>query len=176
MVHSCADGDVVSEDRVIVIGGGWAGLAAATKLVQGNIPVTLLERNRYLGGRASSTWDSQFGEWLDNGPHLFIGAYKQALELLRVWGSADAVRFDEGSEIPWSYPDGLIRKLKLGNRTRIGSLLGLMRFRGMPFFERVKFIRSLINLTNKSTDSLLNCSVEQYIQKFGIKAGESHRL
>jgi len=71
----------VSRPVVVVVGGGWAGLAAATRLVQKGFGVTLLERDRELGGRASSFWDESFEEWLDNGLHVFIGAYSSALKL-----------------------------------------------------------------------------------------------
>lgn len=38
--------------RVAIIGGGWAGLAAAVELSQLGVPITLFEAGRELGGRA----------------------------------------------------------------------------------------------------------------------------
>jgi phytoene desaturase len=38
--------------KVIVIGSGFAGLAAATKMASEGLDVTLLEKNETLGGRA----------------------------------------------------------------------------------------------------------------------------
>ncbi len=67
--------------RVAVIGGGWAGLAAAIDLVHGGCEVVLYEMAAQLGGRARSVHVD--GVELDNGQHILIGAYTQTLALLR---------------------------------------------------------------------------------------------
>lgn len=77
-------GNVMTGGRIAVIGGGWAGLSAATRLSELGLEVTLFERSRALGGRSTSFWEKDFGEWLDHGPHLFIGAYREALRLLEL--------------------------------------------------------------------------------------------
>lgn len=75
----------VSGNRVAIIGGGWAGLAAAVQLSQhSDIKVTLYEAARQLGGRARRVpFDNQR---VDNGQHLLIGAYKETLALLASLG------------------------------------------------------------------------------------------
>ena len=66
--------------NVTIVGGGWAGLAAAVELCQNGVPVTLLEATRQLGGRARCVaFDA---ERVDNGQHLMIGAYRETLRLL----------------------------------------------------------------------------------------------
>ena len=67
--------------QVIVIGGGWAGLAAATELVAGGADVTVLESARQLGGRARAVPFEP--HHVDNGQHILIGAYTQTLSLLQ---------------------------------------------------------------------------------------------
>jgi phytoene dehydrogenase-like protein len=75
--------------RVAVIGGGWAGCAAAVTLASAGIPVTLLEQAKTLGGRARRV---SFGELaLDNGQHLLIGAYDRTRELVALVHGADRV-------------------------------------------------------------------------------------
>ena len=67
--------------RVAVVGGGWAGCAAAVQLAGAGCAVTLFEAARSLGGRARAV---QVGErLLDNGQHILLGAYKDTLKLLR---------------------------------------------------------------------------------------------
>ncbi|PCC73833.1 zeta-carotene desaturase [Nannocystis exedens] len=68
--------------RVVIAGGGLAGLACAKKLAEAGLPVTVLESLPYLGGRASTFLD-QDGEWVEQGLHLFLGAYAQFRALLR---------------------------------------------------------------------------------------------
>ena len=70
----------VSLKKVAVIGGGLAGLSAASKLSGAGIDVTLLEAAPQLGGRARAVvWK---GQCLDNGQHILLGAYQQTLQLM----------------------------------------------------------------------------------------------
>ncbi len=71
-------------EPVLIIGGGWAGMAAALELDRHNIPVTLLESAKRPGGRARSVEIG--GELFDNGQHLLIGAYREILRLLTLIG------------------------------------------------------------------------------------------
>ena len=70
------------ENGVIIVGGGWAGMAAALELDRHHIPVTVLESAARLGGRARSVMRN--GHCLDNGQHLLIGAYHETLRLLQL--------------------------------------------------------------------------------------------
>lgn len=67
--------------RVAVIGGGWAGLAAAVEATRLGHAVTLFEMAAQLGGRARRV--DAGGIALDNGQHILIGAYTQTLALMR---------------------------------------------------------------------------------------------
>jgi predicted NAD/FAD-binding protein len=71
--------------RTAVIGGGWAGIAAAVELTGSGHPVTLFEAGRVLGGRARSV--SLDGRTLDNGQHILLGAYRDTLDLMRRVGA-----------------------------------------------------------------------------------------
>jgi squalene-associated FAD-dependent desaturase len=73
--------------RVAVVGGGWAGCAAAATLAEAGVPVTLFEQAKALGGRARRVLHDRMA--LDNGQHLLIGAYRQTLELLALVHGAD---------------------------------------------------------------------------------------
>lgn len=70
--------------RVAIIGAGCAGLAAAAKLAEKNIPVTLFEAAPQLGGRARKV--SYQGLEIDNGQHILLGAYQETLQLLKLVG------------------------------------------------------------------------------------------
>jgi zeta-carotene desaturase len=59
--------------RVIVVGGGLAGMAAAAALEAAGIGVPLLAARRRVGGRAGSFEDPQTGEELDNCQHVLLG-------------------------------------------------------------------------------------------------------
>ncbi|XYJ08594.1 hydroxysqualene dehydroxylase HpnE [Telluria sp. B2] len=67
--------------RVAVVGGGWAGCAAALELADQGARVTLFEAARTLGGRARGV--EVQGKTLDNGQHILLGAYDRTLGLLK---------------------------------------------------------------------------------------------
>jgi isorenieratene synthase len=72
--------------RAAVVGGGIAGLAAATVLAERGAQVTLVEREPFLGGRAGS-WTEQLptGESfeMERGFHAFFRQYYNLRRLLR---------------------------------------------------------------------------------------------
>ena len=74
----------MNEEPIVIIGAGWAGLAAAVKLTQMGHNVTLYESAKQAGGRARSvTFDDKV---VDNGQHLLIGAYSTCLSLMSTVG------------------------------------------------------------------------------------------
>ncbi len=77
--------DSTETKPVLIVGGGWAGLAAAVKLSKKGHAVTLLESARQPGGRARRVafeTGTDKKSTADNGQHLLIGAYHCILELL----------------------------------------------------------------------------------------------
>ena len=67
--------------RVVVVGGGLAGLAAALACADRGARVTLLERRNRLGGL---TWSFRHADrWIDNGQHVFLRCCDQYLVLPR---------------------------------------------------------------------------------------------
>ena len=77
--------------NIIIIGGGWAGLAAATELTRNNHNVVVYEAARQLGGRARAV--SLNGINVDNGQHILIGAYRAILDLLTLYKVDEASVF-----------------------------------------------------------------------------------
>lgn len=79
-----------AQQHIAIVGGGWAGLAAAVELTSKGHRISLFESARQLGGRARRLEWSNMA--LDNGQHLMIGAYQQMLQLLDTLG-VDARQF-----------------------------------------------------------------------------------
>ena len=75
---------MTSRLKVAVIGGGWAGLAAAIEARSRDAVVTLYEMAPQLGGRARGV--DAGGLRLDNGQHILIGAYSETLALMKTVG------------------------------------------------------------------------------------------
>ncbi|MGZ3427066.1 MAG: hydroxysqualene dehydroxylase HpnE, partial [Polyangia bacterium] len=100
--------------HVVVVGGGFAGLSAATRLVEAGARVTLLEKRAQLGGRAYSVLDEATGDVVDNGQHLFMGCYRATREFLERIGTADKLALQERLAI--AFVDG-----KSGKSARLSS-------------------------------------------------------
>lgn len=77
----------MSRRQVAIVGGGWAGLAAAVRAVEAGHHVTLLEMAPQLGGRARTVPLPGTAVPLDNGQHILVGAYRRSLDLLRTVGA-----------------------------------------------------------------------------------------
>jgi squalene-associated FAD-dependent desaturase len=77
---------------VIIVGGGWSGLACAVTLAHQGIKVHLLESARQLGGRARRIQLKRFisGQSIDNGQHIMLGAYHSTLGLFKLLGIDEA--------------------------------------------------------------------------------------
>jgi squalene-associated FAD-dependent desaturase len=70
-----------------------AGLSAACALAESGHQVRLLEKRRYLGGRASSYEHPGTGEVIDNCQHVLLGNCVNLIDLYRRLGVSDAIRW-----------------------------------------------------------------------------------
>ncbi len=129
--------------RVIIVGGGWAGLSAAVTLARAAVAPILFESARQLGGRARAV---RFGPFhVDNGQHVLLGAFESVLDMLAILGVAEASVFRR-------QPLRLLL-LQAGDRRieietgRLPAPLhiasGLLRCRGISFTARVAAVRLL---------------------------------
>ncbi len=74
----------MSTEPVVIIGAGWAGLAAAVRLTEQGHKVTVFESAKQAGGRARSVSFNDLD--VDNGQHLLIGAYTECIALMKTVG------------------------------------------------------------------------------------------
>ena len=85
-----------------VVGGGIAGLAAALRLAEAGVRVTVLETRRKLGGRATSFTDPRTGEVLDNCQHVLMGCCTNLLDFYDRLGVSGAIEWHE--RVFWANP------------------------------------------------------------------------
>lgn len=149
--------------NALVVGGGWAGLAAAVELARRGVPVTLLEASRQLGGRARAV---RFGEHrMDNGQHLLLGAYRSVLTMLQTLGVSerDVLR---RSPLDLTYLDGA-RSLRI-HAPRLPAPLhlawALLNARGLNLAQRVSALRIALGLRRDLFRVDPDMSVSDYLR------------
>lgn len=74
----------VASRSVAIIGGGYAGIAAAVRLAELGVTSTVFEAGKILGGRARRV--EYRGSNIDNGQHILSGAYTELLRLMTLVG------------------------------------------------------------------------------------------
>ena len=80
--------------RVVVVGGGLAGLSAAAALAESGFAVDVIESRRNCGGRAASFEDPQDGSLVDACQHVAMGCCTNFLDLCRRAGFGSELRRD----------------------------------------------------------------------------------
>jgi hydroxysqualene dehydroxylase len=124
--------------RVAVIGGGWAGLAAAVRASQAGWQVTLLDMAGQLGGRARGVMVD--GLALDNGQHILIGAYTRTLALMHTVGT-DIQGGLWRQPLELRYPDG--RGLKLPHGPAVpGFARAVLACHGWGWADKLALLRA----------------------------------
>jgi squalene-associated FAD-dependent desaturase len=124
--------------RICVVGGGWAGIAAAVEGVRQGHSVTLVEMAGHLGGRARRVRVGSTA--LDNGQHILIGAYTETLRLMAAVGThVDKALVRRPLEL--LYPDDSGLELPAGNPVA-AFVRGVVSARGWTWAERVRLLKT----------------------------------
>jgi len=129
--------------RIAVVGGGWAGLAAAVELSAAGAAVTVFEAAKQLGGRARGVEID--GQALDNGQHILIGAYRETLRLMQQVGAEPGRRLVR-LPLALDYPGAgfRIRLPRLPAPLHLAA--GLLGTQGSNFAEKLAAIRFIRHL------------------------------
>jgi phytoene dehydrogenase-like protein len=140
----------------IVIGGGPAGLIAASHLADAGVTTTLLEAKARFGGRAAS--DRQDGFVLNQGPHALYmgGAAERELRALGV----DPPRWNP-VKVSKSFlvKDGKAKRLVGG----FASVGGLMRTEATPGMSANEWIRAAIDDPDARELAAALCRVATFV-------------
>jgi len=155
----------------IVVGGGWAGLAAAVELCHRQQPVLLLEAAGQLGGRARSL--NLHGLRLDNGQHLMIGAYHDLLSLLQTVGLNESTAFHRlPLQLRMQSASGQSGYRLIPPRlpAPLHLLAGLLQASGLSWWERCQALRLSLMLASGRTDSGDDQPLAALLQRHGQSA------
>ena len=127
--------------RVIVLGGGLAGLAAAVRLAEADCDVELLEKRSVLGGRASSFLPPGEAEPIDNCQHVLLGCCTNLLDFFRRTGTASQFRFY--NHFLFLGPNGISSISASALPAPFHLFPSLLRFRDLDWHDRWAIMRAM---------------------------------
>ncbi|MDB4967603.1 MAG: (2Fe-2S)-binding protein [Myxococcales bacterium] len=144
--------------RVVVVGGGLAGLTAATELAARRFEVTLVERAAQLGGKLTAWTVSALGEQfpVEHGFHGFFAQYYNLRELLDAAGVSGDLAPSPGYPVLFGdrppetfghttrlFPFNMLSVVRQSHALHLGDfrkdgdgLYDLMKYDGERTFER----------------------------------------
>lgn len=128
--------------QVAVVGGGYAGFAAAVTLARGGARVSLFESSRVLGGRARVV--EKDGYRLDNGQHILLGAYAETQRMLRLVGVKPNVL--ETRRLALVYPGEACSLRAAPLPAPLHLAVGLLRARGLGLADKLAMARLMRHL------------------------------
>jgi squalene-associated FAD-dependent desaturase len=149
--------------NVAVLGGGYAGMAAAVALVERGVPVTVYEAAAHLGGRARRV--AYRGLALDNGLHVLIGACSEMLRLVALVSGDpnDALR---RLPLDWHIHDRFrMRVPKLPAPLHLAA--ALLTARGLRAGARISTLRFVQRLRKERFRLVADMSVQRLLERHG---------
>ena len=132
--------------RIVVVGGGLAGIACALDCAQAGADVTLVEVRRRLGGAVYSF--ERDGMSIDNGQHVFLRCCTAYRALLARLGSSASVRLQPRLEIPVLSPGrepALLRRARWPAPFHLAG--SLLRYRRLAPSQRLRVGRAALALS-----------------------------
>jgi protoporphyrinogen oxidase len=127
--------------HIVIIGGGFAGVAAAATLRAQGADATILDERRTLGGRARS--DDLAGSTIDTGAQLIAASFTRTVRLLTLDAPATSAL---AADAPLHRVAGRDAYVHDGVRhpLQFGSIRSLLAFGGLSALEKVKLARHLV--------------------------------
>jgi squalene-associated FAD-dependent desaturase len=153
--------------RVVIIGGGFAGLAAGVRLSERGHEVALLERRNHLGGRAYSFIDQKTGDIVDNGQHLFMGCYHHTIAFLETIDRIDRLKFQARPRVDFLDRDGLSSFDCPPLPAPLNVLAGLLKMKGLGIGDKLRAFnvgRAIKSNGNLSPGAI---TVDQWLDELG---------
>lgn len=131
--------------RVLVIGGGVAGLAASVRLAEHGYTVTVVEKRAVLGGRASSFIDAATGQRVDNCQHVTMRCCTNLEDFYGRIGVLQHIKYYPSLE----FLDAAGRRSLIGGSLLpppLHTLPSFARFRSLGWKDKAAVARGLLHI------------------------------
>jgi squalene-associated FAD-dependent desaturase len=165
--------------RVVVVGGGLAGLTSALAAADAGARVTLLEARTRLGGATVSF--RREGLWVDNGQHVFLRCCTAYRALLRRLSAEGRVALQERMSIPVVAAGGAVGWLRRNGLPAPLHLAGsLARYPHLSISDRARLAPAALALGRLQPDgdrrSLDRRTFGEWLVEHGQRSAAIERL
>ncbi|OPC80531.1 phytoene dehydrogenase [Embleya scabrispora] len=163
--------------RMVVIGGGLAGITAALTAADAGVEVTLLEGRPRLGGATFSLRRDDM--WLDNGQHVFLRCCTEYIAFLERIGSADKVHLQRRMDVPVRTPWGTRTRLArsgLPAPLHLSSALARYPLLTMAGRARVGLAALALRRLDPADPALDEATFAAWLDRFGVTAREREAM
>ncbi|GCD97507.1 hydroxysqualene dehydroxylase HpnE [Embleya hyalina] len=163
--------------RMVVIGGGLAGVTAALAAADAGVEVTLLEGRPRLGGATFSLRRDDM--WLDNGQHVFLRCCTEYIAFLERVGSADKVYLQPRMDVPVRTPWGTRTRLArsgLPAPLHLSSALARYPLLTMAGRARVGLAALALRRLDPADPALDEVTFAAWLDRFGVTAREREAM
>ena len=170
---------VIKNKKAIIIGGGLAGLTLATEMVDSDFDVIVLEKNKYLGGRASNTIDPKTEDPVPIGPHIFVKGYTNFKKFLKKIGAKEAILWERNLFLELIYKG---RHFQFRMTDIPTSLKALPRILSYPFLSltdkltNIKVGLKIYFLNPRKFEELDNINAYDFLTRNGVSENSINRM
>ncbi len=168
----------MKDKKVIIVGGGLAGLAAGVHLAKAGIQVQLIEKRHFCGGRTYSRIDKKNGQVMDNCPHVLTTNYRHVLEYLKIIGTDRYVFFPEHMQMLFRDPELGPFWFRAPNfPAPFGGLGGLVAFgklKNLNWKDKLCLLKAsskLVPAVVKNPQRLAKITADQWFEELKLTSG-----
>ena len=134
------------KQKIIILGGGVAGISAAFYALERGFDVTLVEANSALGGRINSRIDSKTMDSIDNGQHLLVGAYDVFLDILKNIKTYANLKIQDVFSVKYLDKSSSFNLEERFLKGQPGLLFGLLLLNNLNFSEKISAIKFILKI------------------------------